>query len=84
MYIYKKYVIKPSKLKHKKYDVFDKQTNKKILSFGDKRYEQYKDKIGHYKHLDHLDKKRRDNYYKRHKENYPYPSPDWFSKKFLW
>lgn len=85
MYIYKKkYVIKPSKLKYKKYDVFDKKTNKKITSFGDKRYQQYKDKIGHYKNLDHNDKKRRELYYKRHNKDYKEPSADYFSKKFLW
>jgi len=82
---YRNWIIKPSTLKHKKYDVFDKNnTKKRVLSFGDKRYQQYKDKIGYYKELDHLDKKRKDNYYKRHSKNYDYPSADWFSKHFLW
>lgn len=79
---YRNWIIKPSTLKHKKYDVFNKE--KKVLSFGDKRYQQYKDKIGHYSHLDHLDKKRRELYYKRHNKDYGIHSADWFSKKFLW
>ena len=37
-----------------------------------------------YKNLDHLDKSRRDLYYKRHKKNYPKYSADYFSKRFLW
>ena len=49
--------------KHKKYMVM---TKKGIIHFGDKRYQQFKDKIGLYKHLDHLDPKRRELYYKRH------------------
>tara|TARA_R110001592_G_scaffold32722_1_gene114366 strand:+ start:207 stop:449 length:243 start_codon:yes stop_codon:yes gene_type:complete len=52
-----------SNRKHKKYMVM---TKKGIIHFGDKRYEQFKDKIGLYKHLDHLDPKRRELYYKRH------------------
>lgn len=80
---YKKFIIKPSTRKHKKYDVFDKE-GKKVLSFGDKRYQQYKDKIGYYKELDHNDKKRKELYYKRHNKDYGKYSPDWFSKKFLW
>ncbi len=53
-----------SKRKNKKYDVYiDGQY---ITSFGDKNFQQYKDKIGLYSHLDHLDPKRRANYRKRH------------------
>ena len=82
MKTYYSYLIKPSVKKNKKYDVFKK--NKYILSFGDNRYEQYNDKIGYYKHLDHNDKKRKDLYYKRHPINYHKYSADWFSKKYLW
>jgi len=83
-FIFKNWIIRPSTLKHKKYDVFNKGSGKKALSFGDTRYQQYKDKIGFYSNLDHLDKQRRKNYYKRHNKDYGYPSADWFSKKFLW
>ena len=73
----------PSKRKNKKYDVYDKQ-NKYITSFGDKRYEQYKDKIGYYSHKDHNDKKRRDNYYSRHGKTATPLSARYFSHKYLW
>jgi hypothetical protein len=65
MEVYKDgFLFKKSKRKDKKYDVF--KNNRYVVSFGDNRYEQYKDKIGIYKDLDHGDKKRRDNYYARH------------------
>jgi len=82
MYKYYSYVIKPSTRKNKKYDVYKKE--KYLLSFGDSRFQHYRDKIGHYKELDHKDKERRARYYKRHTKNYPKYSADWFSKKFLW
>ena len=54
--------------------------------FGDTRYQQYKDNtpLKLYSYLDHHDKHRRELYYKRHKINYPFPSSDFFSKKYLW
>lgn len=80
------FIFKKSRRKNKKYDVFTLD-NKYIVSFGDKRYQQYKDKIGLYSHLNHGDKKRRDNYYKRHGD---YRAKDvgksakYFSHKYLW
>ena len=38
----------------------------KEVNFGRPGYQQYKDLIGDWKDFDHLDKKRRDNYRKRH------------------
>ena len=46
-----------SNRKNKKYMVLTKSG---VIHFGDKRYEQFKDKIGVYKHLDHNDPKRRE------------------------
>ena len=45
--LYKPFV---SKAKNKKYSVYVKGSkgNPRLIHFGDKRYEQYKDKIGHY------------------------------------
>lgn len=61
----KKYTIIPStRKKNKKYDVF--LDGKYIVSFGDTRYQHYRDRFGHYKNLDHNDKKRRDRYRARH------------------
>lgn len=78
--------IQVSKRKNKKYDVFDDK-NDYILSFGDTRYQQYHDKIGHYKHLDHHDKDRRKNYLARAKGighvDDPY-SANHYSIEYLW
>ena len=79
------YIIKPSTHKNKKYDVY--KDNKYLLSFGQLPYQHYKDLIGHYKDLDHLDKKRRDNYRARaegigHLDNPN--SPNFWSYWFLW
>lgn len=59
---------------------------KYILSFGQKGMEQYKDKFGFYKDLDHNDKKRRDAYRSRHK-NDNIDNPDYagyWSWNYLW
>lgn len=65
----------------------------KRVNFGDKRYQQYHDKIGSYSHLDHNDKQRRANYRKRHtaitnksgaRATSVKYSPAWFSLKYLW
>ena len=74
--------------KNKKYSAYlkNKKTGKiKKINFGDIRYEHYYDKLGLYSHLNHLDKKRRRNYIKRHSVNSfkPY-SANYFSKFFLW
>ena len=88
MTIYYKYGYKfvaPSKTKDKKYDVYDIRTDKKLASFGNVNYEQFKDKISYYKHLDHGDNKRRLLYKKRHEsDRHNYQSAGWFADKFLW
>lgn len=76
-----------SKVKNKKYSVYVKSDNKKgykIVSFGDNRYEQFKDKIGDYSHLDHKDPKRKKAYYARHGKEAVKDSPKYFSHKYLW
>lgn len=74
--------------KFKKYDaiIYNKITKKtRKVSFGDIRYQQYKDKIGLYKDKDHNDKERRRLYRKRHyKTHFKKYSPSWFSWYFLW
>jgi hypothetical protein len=76
--------VAPSNTENKKYDVYDKD-DKKLASFGDKRYQQYIDKIGHYKHLNHYDKQRRKNYRTRHAKDIDnYPHAGYFSARFLW
>jgi uncharacterized protein YlbG (UPF0298 family) len=81
--------------KYKKYSVYvlDKKNNPKLIHFGDMKYQHYKDKIGEYKHLDHLDEKRRINYLKRAKglkDKYGEltynnkNSPNYWSINYLW
>lgn len=61
---------------------------KKKINFGASDMEQYKDStgLGLYSSKDHGDKKRRDNYRKRHKTYYSpdHYSPAFFSWKYLW
>ena len=54
--LYKPFV---SKAKNKKYSVYVKGPGgkPKLIHFGDKRYGQYQDKIGHYRDKDTKDKK---------------------------
>lgn len=63
--LYKPFV---SSAKNKKYSVYViKNGKRKLIHFGDSRMQQYKDKLGHYKNLDHNDKKRRASYLARAK-----------------
>ena len=48
------------------------------------RYSQYKDKLGHYAHLDHNDKKRRASYYARHGPSSDKNSAKYWAHKTLW
>lgn len=57
----------------------------KRVPFGDRRYQQYRDTIGAYSHLDHLDEVRRRSYRARHAgENRKKFSPGWFAWNYLW
>ena len=74
---------------NKKYNALlkEKKTGKiKKISFGDKRYQQYEDKaLKIYSHLNHYDKKRRDLYRSRHKnDKLNEYSSGFFSYYFLW
>lgn len=75
-----------SKAKNKKYSVYVKGNAGKLrlIHFGDKRYGQFKDKLGHYSHLDHGDPERRKRYYKRHGEATSKDSAKYWSHKILW
>ena len=77
--------VAPSKTEHKKYDVYDVKTDKKIASFGDNRYNQYHDKIGYYKHLDTHNEARRKLYRMRHaKDLNNRDGAGYYAAKFLW
>ena len=82
--LYKPFV---SKAKNKKYSVYvknEKTGKPKLIHFGDKRYQQFKDMIGHYKNLDHGDKSRRKQYYARHGPATSKNTPKYWSHKILW
>ena len=81
--LYKPFV---SKAKNKKYSVYVKngKGGMKLINFGDKRYQQFKDKLGHYKHLDHNDPKRKKNYYSRHGKAVGKDNAIYWSHKILW
>ena len=71
-----------SKAKNKKYSVYVK--GGKLIHFGDKRYGQYKDKIGLYSHLDHNDEKRRKSYHSRFGPATDKNTAKYWSHKILW
>lgn len=86
--IEKGYYIQISTRKNKKYDIYKKLNDKYIylLSFGDKRYEQYRDQtpIKAFSHLNHNDLKRRALYYKRHGLTSDKTSAKYWANKYLW
>jgi len=72
----------PSTREHKKYDAI---VDGKKYSFGDNRYEQYRDKIGYYHDMNHNDIVRKHMYHKRHwKDELNKYSPGYFSMRYLW
>jgi len=72
---------RPSTRKNKKYDAYDLD-GRYLTSFGDKRYQQYRDTISYYSKLDHNDETRKQNYLKRHaKDN---KLAGLLSIKYLW
>tara|TARA_R110002126_G_scaffold66432_1_gene168907 strand:+ start:1347 stop:1607 length:261 start_codon:yes stop_codon:yes gene_type:complete len=82
--LYKPFV---SKVKNKKYSVYvkaDTKSGKKLIHFGDNRYGQFKDKLGHYSHLDNNDPKRKKAYYARHGKATSKDTAKYFSHKYLW
>jgi hypothetical protein len=82
------FYIKKSSRKNKKYDIYTQDENKYkyLLSFGDNRYEQYKDStpLKEYSNLNHSDEKRRANYYKRHGFTVDRKTAKYWSNKYLW
>jgi len=67
--------------KGKKYMVL---TKKGIIHFGALPYQHFKDKLGHYKSLDHNDPKRKKAYYSRHGKATSKDSAKYWSHKILW
>jgi len=75
----------PSKSKNKKYSVYVMKNGKrKLIHFGDVRYEHYKDILGYYSEWNHLDTERRKRYYARHGTTQDKSSAKYWSNKILW
>ena len=51
---------------------------------NDSRYQQYRDKLGHYRELDHNDPERRKRYYARHGPSDDKDTAKYWSHKILW
>ena len=80
--LYKPFI---SKAKNKKYSVYIMKNNKKkLIHFGDKRYQHFKDKLGHYSSLNHNDKKRKELYYKRHGKTHDKNTAKYWANRILW
>ncbi len=80
--LYKPFV---SKAKNKKYSVYVKKDGgKKLINFGDTRYQQYKDKLGHYSSKDHKDEKRKKSYHARHGSTTDKNTAKYWANKILW
>ena len=82
---------KISKMKNKKYAAIleNKATKRRrIVNFGDNRYEQYKDTtgLGLYSDKNHLDEKRQEAYKTRHQKDIKegFFNAGYFSMKYLW
>lgn len=82
----------PSKTGSKKYDAFVVSNGKyrKVASFGDRNYQQYKDRIGYYKSKNHSNAERRKRYRTRHQKDLRTTkskekmSAGYFSYYYLW
>ena len=58
---------------------------KRRIPFGQKGYQQYFDKLGHYSAWDHNDEKRKDNWIRRYKDNIKHKfSSGYFAERILW
>jgi Family of unknown function (DUF5754) len=77
--------IAPATAKHKKYKALVEIDGKlRWISFGDTRYEQYRDQtpLKLYSYLDHGNKQRREAYLRRHQHDYR--PAGILAREFLW
>jgi len=75
-----------SPIKTKKYTIIilDKNNRRKVIHFGARGMQQYKDKIGLYSSLDSLDESRRKAFYDRFGKTNDKTSALYYSAKYLW
>ena len=80
--LYKPFV---SKARNKKYSVYVMRDGKRRLThFGDRRYGQYRDKLGAYASQDHNDERRRRSYYARHGPAEDRNTAKYWAHRILW
>ena len=80
--LYKSFV---SSAKNKKYSVYvQRDGRRRLIHFGDSRYGQFHDKLGHYSSNDHNDEDRRRLYFKRHGRTDDPNTAKWWSQEMLW
>ena len=80
--LYKPFV---SALPTKKYSVYVRRDGaRRLIHFGDKRYGQFRDRLGHYAHLDHGDRKRRERYFARHGRTKDKNTAKYWANRVLW
>jgi hypothetical protein len=74
-----------STAKNKKYAVYVlKDGRRRLIHFGDSRYGQFEDRVGHYAHLDHKNKARRDQFYRRFGVSRDRNSALYWAQHVLW
>ena len=70
---------------HKKYSVYVMRDGKRrLIHFGDRRYGQFRDKLGAYSSLDHNDEQRRRSYYARHGPAKDRDTAKYWAHRILW
>lgn len=72
--------------KEKKYAVYvrDGRGGKRLIHFGSREHQHFRDKIGAFSHLDHGDPERRKRYYQRHGQARSKDTAKWWSHHILW
>jgi hypothetical protein len=75
----------PSHLPSKKYKVIVLRDGKpKLIHFGSRAHQHYRDKLGHYSAQDHNDERRRKLYYARFGPANDKNTAKWWSHNILW
>jgi hypothetical protein len=82
MQLYRPFV---SNAQNKKYSVYVmRDGRRRLIHFGDLRYQHYRDKLGHYARLDHNDERRRELWYARHGRTSDRDTAKYWAATVLW
>ena len=70
---------------HKKYSVYVMRNDRpRLIHFGDSRHQQFRDRLGHWAHLDHGDTERRRRWYARHGRSDDPNTALFWASRILW